>query len=147
VNLLTSFWCFLYVVATINFAFSFYANLDYNRLIVVYLTSSCVNWGFLARVGQFKTRVPKKPNWHTNELNTTFFLFNEPLKGSKSLIIFKISLMFRFDKWWHLSKSVHIGENSQILTVSNKKNIFQKIAFMNQLSNERATFVIITMDT
>jgi hypothetical protein len=28
--------------------------------IVVYLTSSCVNWGFLARVGQFATRV-KRP--------------------------------------------------------------------------------------
>jgi hypothetical protein len=30
-------------------------------------------------------------------------------------------LTFRFDNWWHLSKSVHIGENSQILTASNKK--------------------------
>jgi hypothetical protein len=27
--------------------------------IVVYLTSSCVNWGFLARVGKFKTRVKR----------------------------------------------------------------------------------------
>ncbi|CAH1380133.1 unnamed protein product [Tenebrio molitor] len=26
------------------------------------------------------------------------FLFNEPLKGSKSLKIFKITLTFRFDK-------------------------------------------------
>jgi hypothetical protein len=50
-----------------------------------------------------------------------FFLFDEPLKGSKSLKIFKISLTFRFDKLWHLSRSVHTGENSQILTVSNKK--------------------------
>jgi hypothetical protein len=33
-------------------------------------------------------------------------------------------LTFRFDKWWHLSKAIHIGENSQILTVSNKKRIF-----------------------
>jgi hypothetical protein len=49
------------------------------------------------------------------------FLFDEPLKGSKSLKIFKISLTFRFDKLSNLSKSVHIGENSQILTVSNKK--------------------------
>jgi hypothetical protein len=49
------------------------------------------------------------------------FLFDEPLKGSKSLKIFKISLTFRFGKLSNLSKSVHIGENSQILTVSNKK--------------------------
>jgi hypothetical protein len=28
-----------------------------------------------------------------------FFLFDEPLKGSKSLKIFKISLTFLFDKW------------------------------------------------
>jgi hypothetical protein len=49
------------------------------------------------------------------------FLFDEPLKGPKSLKIFKISLMFCFDKLWHLSKSVHAGENSQIPTVSNKK--------------------------
>jgi hypothetical protein len=52
------------------------------------------------------------------------FLFDEPLKGSKSLKIFKINLTFHFDKLSHLAKSVHIGENSQILTVSNKKNIF-----------------------
>jgi hypothetical protein len=42
--------------------------------------------------------LPKKPNLHKNELNTTFFLFDEPLRGSKSLKIFKISLTFRFDK-------------------------------------------------
>jgi hypothetical protein len=65
----------------------------------------------------------KKSNLHKNELNTTFFLFGDPLKGSKSLKIFKINLTFRFDKLSHLSKSVHIGENSQILTVSNKKHI------------------------
>jgi hypothetical protein len=28
-------------------------------IIVVYLTSSCVNWGSLARVGQFKTQVKR----------------------------------------------------------------------------------------
>jgi hypothetical protein len=49
------------------------------------------------------------------------FLCDEPLKGSKSQKIFKISLTFRFDKLSNLSKSVHTGENSQILTVSNKK--------------------------
>jgi hypothetical protein len=47
---------------------------------------------FLCKLGE------KKPNLHTNELNTTFFLLDEPLKGSKSLKTFKISLTFRFDK-------------------------------------------------
>jgi hypothetical protein len=53
------------------------------------------------------------------------FLFDEPLKGSKSLKIFTIRLTFRFDKLSNLSKSVHTGENSQILTGLNKKrNLF-----------------------
>jgi hypothetical protein len=52
------------------------------------------------------------------------FLFDEPLKGSKSLKMFKISLTFRFDKLSNLSKSAHTGENSQILTVPNKKDTF-----------------------
>jgi hypothetical protein len=61
-----------------------------------------------------------------NELNRRFFFFDEPLKGSKTLKTFKISLTFRFDKLSRLSKSVHVGENSQILTVSNKKYIFSR---------------------
>jgi hypothetical protein len=36
-------------------------------LIVVYLTSSCVNWVFLARVGQFKTRVKREKAQCTHE--------------------------------------------------------------------------------
>jgi hypothetical protein len=57
-----------------------------------------------------------------NKIVEYVFLFDEPLKkGSKSLKIFKISLTFRFDKLSNLSKSIHTGENSQILTVSNKK--------------------------
>jgi hypothetical protein len=44
----------------------------------------------------------------------------------KSLKIFKISLTFCFDKLSNLSKSVYIGENSQIPTVSNKKNYQKK---------------------
>jgi hypothetical protein len=71
-------------------------------------------------------RVPKKPKLHKNELNTTYSYFCslKVVKGSKSLKIFKISLTFRFDKLSTLSKSVHTGENSQILTVSNKKNCY-----------------------
>jgi hypothetical protein len=76
----------------------------------------CINWAFFGQ---------KRPNLHTNGLNTTFFLFDGPPKGSKWLKIFKISLTFRFDKLSNLLKSVHTGENSQILTVSNKKTFFE----------------------
>jgi hypothetical protein len=43
--------------------------------IVVYLTSSCVHWAFFGMSGP---RVPKKPNLHTKELNTTFFFRRAP---------------------------------------------------------------------
>jgi hypothetical protein len=48
------------------------------------------------------------------------FLFDTV--GPKWPKIFKISLTFRFDKLSNSSKSVHTGENSQILTVSNKNS-------------------------
>jgi hypothetical protein len=69
--------------------------------------------------------MPKKPKLHKNELNTTFFCSTSSPKGSKSLKIYKISLTFCFDKLSNLSKSVHTGENSQILTVSNKKVVLR----------------------
>jgi hypothetical protein len=80
----------------------------------------------LARVGHFKTRfkgprVAKKAQLTHERVEYNVFLFDEPFKGFKSFKTFKIKLTFRFDKLWHLSKSVHIGENFQILTVSNKK--------------------------
>jgi hypothetical protein len=65
----------------------------------------------------------KKKVQFTQERVEYVFLFDEPLKGSKLLKIFKINLTFRFDKLSHLLKSVHTGENSQILTVSNKKKL------------------------
>jgi hypothetical protein len=67
-------------------------------------------------------RVKKKAQITQERVEYNVFLFDEPLKGSKSLKIFKINLTFRFDKLSNLSKSVHTGENSQILTVSNKKS-------------------------
>jgi hypothetical protein len=70
--------------------------------------------------------VPKKVQFTEERVEYNVFLFDDPLKGSKSLKIFKIKLMFRFDKLSHLSKSIHIGENSEILTVSNKKKIFDR---------------------
>jgi hypothetical protein len=70
--------------------------------------------------------MPKKAQF-THERVEFFCLIDEPLKESKSRKIFKISFTFRFDKLWHLSKSVHTVENSQILTVSNKKIFIIKI--------------------
>jgi hypothetical protein len=72
--------------------------------------------------------MPKKAKITQKRVEYNVFLFDEPLKGSKSLKIFKISLTFRFDKLSNLSKSVHTGENSQILTVSNKKK-FKTLLF------------------
>jgi hypothetical protein len=105
--------------------------------IVVYLTS--------AKKGQF-----------THErVEYNVFLFDEPFKGSKSLKIFKISLTFRFDKLSNLSKSVHTGENSQILTVSNKKLFLlfttemtqtirsQPLGFVNQQNRIEKTVIIL----
>jgi hypothetical protein len=68
--------------------------------------------------------MPKKAQITQERVEYNVFLFDEPLKGSKSLKIFKISLTFRFDKLSNLSKSVHTGENSQILTMSNKNTYF-----------------------
>jgi hypothetical protein len=71
--------------------------------------------------------MPKIAQITQERVEYNIFLFDESPKGSKSLKIFKISLTFRFDKLSNLSKSVHTGENSQILTVSNKKGyIFAK---------------------
>jgi hypothetical protein len=71
--------------------------------------------------------VPKKAQITQERVEYNVFMFDEPLKGSKSLKIFKISLTFRFDKLSNFSKSVRTGENSQILTVSNKKFIFEAV--------------------
>jgi hypothetical protein len=51
-------------------------------------------------VGQFKTRVKraKKAQFTHERVEYNVFLFDESLKGSKLLKIFKISLTFRFDK-------------------------------------------------
>jgi hypothetical protein len=69
-------------------------------------------------------RAKKKAQFTQERVEYKVVLFDELLKGAKSLKTFKISLTFRFDKLWHLSKSAHTGEISQILTVSNKKIFF-----------------------
>jgi hypothetical protein len=78
--------------------------------IFLFHNSSCVNWGFFGmsgpvenarftRVLNWPTRAKKAQFTHERVEYNVFFLFDEPLKGSKSLKIFKISLTFRFDKW------------------------------------------------
>jgi hypothetical protein len=62
-------------------------------------------------------------------------LFDEALTGSKSLKTFKISLTFRFDI--NLSKSVHIGENSDSVE---QKNIVSVHLAMNEWRNLPFTF-------
>jgi hypothetical protein len=85
--------------------------------------------------------VPKKAQITQERVEYNVFLFDEPLKGSKSLKIFKISLTFRFDKLSNLSKSVHTEENSQILTVSNKKNIFSLVKKKYFLTSEQNVII------
>jgi flagellar assembly factor FliW len=70
---------------------------------------------------EFVCKLGQKAQFTQERVEYNVFLFDEPLKGFKSLKTFKISLTFRFDNLWHVPKSSHIGENSQILTVSNKK--------------------------
>jgi hypothetical protein len=56
------------------------------------LTYSC-KLGFFGMRASFKgPQLSKKHDLHTNELNITYFLLDEPPKGYKSLKIFKISL-------------------------------------------------------
>jgi hypothetical protein len=52
------------------------------KIIVIYLTSSCVILAFFGMSGlKPGPRVPKKPKLHKNELNTTFFCSTSPLKA------------------------------------------------------------------
>jgi hypothetical protein len=104
---------------------------DLHGVIIVYLTSSCVSWPFFGMSGPTSA---KKGQFTQERVEYHVFLFDESIKGSKSLKIFKITLTFRFDKLSNLSKSVHTGENSQILTVSNKKLYFVLMVFLLLIS-------------
>jgi hypothetical protein len=58
-------------------------------------------WAILKRSfhSRFKgPRVPEKAQFTHERVEYNVFLFDEPIKGSKSLKTFKISLTFRFDK-------------------------------------------------
>jgi hypothetical protein len=70
-------------------------------LIVVYLISSCVNWAYFLTSGPLlnasETNVlkahecQKRPNLHTNELNTTFFCSTSPFKVPNCLKSLKLT--------------------------------------------------------
>jgi hypothetical protein len=70
-------------------------------IIVVYSTLSCVNWAFFGTRGPLKRsfhsrfKMPhtcqKRPNLHTNELNTTFFGSTSPLKVPNRLKSLKLA--------------------------------------------------------
>jgi hypothetical protein len=52
-----------------------------------------------AQIARYQVpRVPKKAQFTHERVEYNVFLFDEPLKGNKSLKISKISLMFPFDK-------------------------------------------------
>jgi hypothetical protein len=96
-----------------NYVFAFENNYLFNEFVC--------NLGFFWH--EWATSA-KKAQITQERVEYNVFLF----KGSKWLKIFKISLTFRFDKLSNSSKSVHTGENSQILTVSNKKKYFDSLA-------------------
>jgi hypothetical protein len=65
---------------------------------ILYLNSSLFN-EFVCKNERFKgPQVPKKAQFTQERVEYKVFLFDEPLKGSKWLKIFKIRLTFRFDK-------------------------------------------------
>jgi hypothetical protein len=51
--------------------------------------------------------MPKKVQITQERVEYNVFLFDDPLKGSKSLKTFKIILTFPFEKLSNLSKSLH----------------------------------------
>jgi hypothetical protein len=55
------------------------------------------------------------------------FLFDEPLKGPKSLKMFKISLTFRFDKLSNLLKSIQRRKFSDSDSVEQKNLIYGEV--------------------
>jgi hypothetical protein len=58
-------------------------------------TSSCVNWVFIAfHCFKLAHSCHKKPNLHTNELNTTFFCSTSTLKAPNRLKSLKLAWRF-----------------------------------------------------
>jgi hypothetical protein len=64
---------------------------------MLYSTRSCVNCAFFGMSGP-DPQAPKKDQFTHERVEYNVFLFDEPLKGSKSLKIYKISLTFRVVK-------------------------------------------------
>jgi hypothetical protein len=63
-----------------------------SQAVVVYLTSSCVNWAHASETSVLKAHeCHKEPNLQTNELNTTFFCSTSLLKASNRLKSLKLA--------------------------------------------------------
>jgi uncharacterized UBP type Zn finger protein len=61
-------------------------------------------------------RLPKKAQFTQERVEYKVFLFDELLKGSKSLKIFQISLTFRFDIYQNFSISDSVEQKTQLLS-------------------------------
>jgi hypothetical protein len=57
----------------------------------------CVNWALFGMSGPTSAKA-KKAQFTHERIEYKVVLFDKPIKGSKSLKIFKINLTFRFDK-------------------------------------------------
>jgi hypothetical protein len=71
--------------------------------------------------------VPKKAQLTHERVEYNVFLFDEPLKGSKSLKTFKISLTFRFDKLTFIKIRSHRRKFSNSDSVEQKNQFFESI--------------------
>jgi hypothetical protein len=71
----------------------------------------------------------KRVQFTQEQVEYNVFLFDDHLKGSKSLKIFKINLTFRFDKLSHLSKiRSHRTKFSNSDSVEPKKKKLKHVA-------------------
>jgi hypothetical protein len=70
--------------------------------------------------------MPKKAQFTHERVKYNVFLFDEPLKGFKSLKIFKISLTFRFDKLTFIKIRSHRRKFSNSDSVEQKK-VFEEL--------------------
>jgi hypothetical protein len=82
---------------------------------------------FVCNLGFFWHEWAKKAQFTQERVEYKVFLFDEPLKGRKSLKMFKISLTFRFDKLSNLSKSIQKRKFSDSDSVEQKNLIYGQV--------------------
>jgi hypothetical protein len=102
VSALDQVWCVTSMSLSFTMAAKKFRPLFFRHFkIVVYLTSLCVNWAFFGTRGPLKRSFhsrfkmahacQKRPNLHTNGLNTTFFCSTSPLKAPNRLKPLKLA--------------------------------------------------------